>query len=211
MRAPETLLGLPVGPGIDIWSFGCLAFLILTGHHLFPPCDHIGNDVVIGDVYLIQFSEVIGPLPETIFTAWSRATSYFSADRQSRLSDMLRDGEDGTFEFLYEDADIETQIEEEESGDAILEDDHERDDYDKASRACSEKSDTYSVSTIAKDPLVMMARCHSLEERFREHKPEDIDEAEEQQILHLLRWIFQHDAARRPTVDEILAHPWFHT
>lgn len=56
-----------------------------------------------------------------------------------------------------------------------------------------------------------MARCLSLEERFREHKPEDIDEAEEEQILQFLRWIFQHDAEKRPIVDEILAHPWFHT
>lgn len=153
-----------------------------------------------------------------MFTAWSRATSYFSADRKSRLSDMIRDGDDGTFEFTTAEAYFESHSDEDEDADVeeggsalgqgVL--DHERDADDEMSNGCSETSDTRSVSTTAEDPLVLMSRCHSLEERLREHKPEDIDEVEEQQILQILRWIFQHDAKKRPTVDEILAHPWLH-
>lgn len=53
-----------------------------------------------------------------------------------------------------------------------------------------------------------MTHCNTLEQRFRKNRPKDIDEAEEQQILHLLRWVFQYEPAARPTVDEILTHPW---
>ncbi|KAJ2771833.1 serine/threonine protein kinase, CMGC, dual-specificity, partial [Coemansia nantahalensis] len=35
-RAPEVILGLPYGPGIDMWSLGCIAAELLTGHPLFP-------------------------------------------------------------------------------------------------------------------------------------------------------------------------------
>lgn len=174
-------------------------------------------DQVIRDVYLMQFSEVIGPLPDTIFKAWSRGAFYFADDRKSRLSDMLRDGEDGSFDLLYEENDFESQSEgsedEEEDVGALRQDDLDlrQGAHTQSSEACSETPDTCSVSANAEDPLVKMARCHSLEERFHEHKPEDIDEAEERQITGFLRWILQLDAARRPTVNKILAHPWLHT
>ncbi|KAJ2501494.1 serine/threonine protein kinase, CMGC, dual-specificity [Coemansia sp. RSA 1972] len=35
-RAPEVILGLPYGPGIDVWSLGCIVAELLTGYPLFP-------------------------------------------------------------------------------------------------------------------------------------------------------------------------------
>ncbi|KAI8322821.1 kinase-like protein [Martensiomyces pterosporus] len=35
-RAPEVILGLPYGTGIDMWSLGCIAAELLTGYPLFP-------------------------------------------------------------------------------------------------------------------------------------------------------------------------------
>ncbi|PIA16512.1 kinase-like protein, partial [Coemansia reversa NRRL 1564] len=35
-RAPEVILGLPYGPGIDMWSLGCIVVELLTGYPLFP-------------------------------------------------------------------------------------------------------------------------------------------------------------------------------
>ncbi|KAJ2084267.1 serine/threonine protein kinase, CMGC, dual-specificity [Coemansia sp. RSA 988] len=35
-RAPEVILGLPYGPGIDVWSLGCIVVELLTGYPLFP-------------------------------------------------------------------------------------------------------------------------------------------------------------------------------
>ncbi|KAJ1875687.1 serine/threonine protein kinase, CMGC, dual-specificity [Coemansia sp. RSA 990] len=35
-RAPEVILGLPYGPGIDMWSLGCIVAELLTGYPLFP-------------------------------------------------------------------------------------------------------------------------------------------------------------------------------
>ncbi|KAJ2852867.1 serine/threonine protein kinase, CMGC, dual-specificity, partial [Coemansia erecta] len=35
-RAPEVILGLPYGTGIDVWSLGCIVAELLTGYPLFP-------------------------------------------------------------------------------------------------------------------------------------------------------------------------------
>ncbi|KAJ2383733.1 serine/threonine protein kinase, CMGC, dual-specificity, partial [Coemansia sp. RSA 2603] len=35
-RAPEVILGLPYGTGIDVWSLGCIVAEMLTGYPLFP-------------------------------------------------------------------------------------------------------------------------------------------------------------------------------
>ncbi|KAJ1820579.1 serine/threonine protein kinase, CMGC, dual-specificity, partial [Coemansia sp. RSA 2599] len=35
-RAPEVILGLPYGTGIDMWSLGCIVAELLTGYPLFP-------------------------------------------------------------------------------------------------------------------------------------------------------------------------------
>ena len=34
-RAPEVILGLPYGPGIDVWSLGCILAELLSGYVLF--------------------------------------------------------------------------------------------------------------------------------------------------------------------------------
>ncbi|KAJ4412065.1 hypothetical protein N0V82_008865 [Gnomoniopsis sp. IMI 355080] len=209
-RAPETLLGLPVGAGIDIWSFGCLAFLIVTGYHLFAPNDLLGSDEAIRDMNLIQFSEVIGPLPETMFRAWTRGALYFAPDRKSRLEKMIGEGEDGNFSFMRMDTDDVSQSDggtDDKDGGGLL----HQDGVDYKEDAASGMSEVWSELSTDEELLIMMAHCHSLEQRFCEKKPEDIDEVEGQNIIHLLRWIFQYDAAARPTAVEILNHPWFQT
>ncbi|CAN8101671.1 unnamed protein product [Discula destructiva] len=219
VRAPEILLGFPapLGTGIDIWSFGCLAFLITTGHtsgHL------IGSEETTKETKLIQFSEVIGPLPEAMFNAWERGATYFAQDRKSRRAEILADGEDGTWDFMSMDhSDSESQSEQEGSDEADgvralprqgdvpqvgQEDEHE----DDAKRF--DFLDLYhfdSTATSEEEPLIKMAFCRSLEQRFSDLKPEDMNEVEEQQVVHLLRRIFQYDPAMRPTVEELLDHP----
>lgn len=76
--------------------------------------------------------------------------------------------------------------------------------------SCSDMSESCS-SESTEDRLEIMPLYSSLEQIFIEQKREDIDEAEEQQIVHLLRCIFQYDAAMRPTAENILNHPWFRT
>lgn len=190
------------------------------------PGQFVDYEEAIRDMNLIQFSEVIGPLPEVMFRTWERGESYFAQDRTTRRSEMLIDGEDGTWDFMETDdyAGIEGNSE---SGEEIEEENDEeggggaftRRDNVELEEADDHKDDAFfdmlgawpSVSTDEEEPLIIMAPCRSLEERFSDKKPQDVDEVEEQQMVHLLRWIFQYDAAARPTAEEILDHPWFQT
>lgn len=190
------------------------------------PGQFVDSDQAITDMNLIQFSEVIGPLPEGMFRAWERGESYFSQDRTTRRSEMLVDGEEGTWDFMetddYDGSDgySESGEEAEEEGDeeggggaSTRRDDiqlSEADDHeDEADYDMLEALASVSAATDEEEPLIIMAPCRSLEERSAAKKPQDVNKVEEQQIVHLLRWIFQYDAAARPTAEEILGHPWF--
>lgn len=173
----------------------------------------------IKDIHLIQFFEVIGSLPEVMFRAWEHGELYFAQDRAARRSEMLADGEDGTWDFIetddYDDIEGNSESgEEEDDGkggggtftrrdNVELEeaDDHEDDAGFDILEAWPSISD--------EEPLNIMAPCRSLEERSADKKPQNVDEVEEQQTVHLLRWIFQYDAAARLTAEEILDRPWF--
>lgn len=214
-----------MGTGIDIWSFGCLAFQIITGRRLFPPSSWLDADDAIRDVSLIQFSEILGPLPETMFNAWTRGSSYFAEDRKTRLPEMLdHGGKDGAFDFVLregsdggesegEDAQDEKEGDGEEGDDEEGSDGEgvwgERDDNEDAASMMSFGPWSEPANASSKEWWVMMTHCNTLEQRLRKNRPEDIDEAEEQQILHLLRWVFQYEPAARPSAEEILTHPWF--
>ncbi|KAJ2157077.1 serine/threonine protein kinase, CMGC, dual-specificity [Coemansia sp. RSA 552] len=54
-RAPEVILGLPYGPGIDMWSLGCIVAEMLTGYPLFPGENEREQ--------LASIVEVLGPPP----------------------------------------------------------------------------------------------------------------------------------------------------
>lgn len=229
-RAPEIHLGLSasLGPGTDIWSFGYLAFFIITGKYLFQPGQLVGSKEAVRDMNLIQFSEVIGPLPELMFKVWERGETYFAQDRITRRSEFLTDGEDGTWDFIEVD-DYDRMGDNSESGEEGEEDEGENEVNEGGERApiCRENDELKeandhedyaafymsgswpSIATDEEDPLIIMAPCRSLEGRFAHNKPQDVDEVEEKQILHLLRSIFQYDAAARPTAEQLLDHPWF--
>jgi len=86
LRAPETILrdGLRLGMGIDIWAFGCLAFELLTGRALFVRLEALEGceefDEETNDEHLVQFSEVLGPLPEELASRWRRRDRYYGPD-----------------------------------------------------------------------------------------------------------------------------------
>ncbi|KAH8908581.1 serine/threonine-protein kinase SRPK3 [Coniochaeta sp. PMI_546] len=87
LRAPETILHESVGPAIDIWSFGCLLFEYLVGAPLFeiPPLPS-GVDDIIDDDQLIQFSDILGPLPPGLLEKWQHRDQYYLEDGQRRSS-----------------------------------------------------------------------------------------------------------------------------
>ncbi|KAK5631531.1 hypothetical protein RRF57_007245 [Xylaria bambusicola] len=81
LRTPEYVLTSAVNDTMDIWSFGCLIFELLTGLPLF--CvpwypDETDRD----DEHLRLFTARLGPLPENLYRHWKTSSFYFTPERK---------------------------------------------------------------------------------------------------------------------------------
>ncbi|KAK1832029.1 kinase-like domain-containing protein [Podospora conica] len=78
LRAPELILAGTVDKSLDIWSFGCLVFELVTGQPLFciPGSDFEDDD------HLLALSARIGPLPDALFQHWKTSSLYFTPERK---------------------------------------------------------------------------------------------------------------------------------
>jgi hypothetical protein len=56
--------------------------------------------------------------------------------------------------------------------------------------------------------LASLRHFDSLEQRFRDVKPADIDEREEGEILSLIRLVLQPDVATRASATQLLQQAW---
>ncbi|KAK8070622.1 Non-specific serine/threonine protein kinase [Apiospora hydei] len=81
LRAPELVLAGEVNKTIDVWSFGCLVFELMTGQPLFcvPWND---SETEQDDDHLLSLTTCLGPLPEALYRKWKTASLYFTPDRQ---------------------------------------------------------------------------------------------------------------------------------
>ncbi|SMR63713.1 unnamed protein product [Zymoseptoria tritici ST99CH_1A5] len=61
-RAPEVLMSLPWGHGVDIWSIGVMVLELLEGRNVFNPIDRVHNQYVL-PVALAQYISLTGPPP----------------------------------------------------------------------------------------------------------------------------------------------------
>lgn len=192
LRAPESILGLTdtIGTGVDIWSFGCLLFELLTGSTLFMVSQMFAGGETLDDVHVIQLTEVIGPLPEQVFRAWRRGPCYFDACFRRTYNPEGRESPDSGSSSDSETTETEDGLSDPDDGGSI-----------------SSEDDT--VDSSSEDEFARVRMSEPLEEHFRRNKSDDIDEVEERQILQMLRWILQHDPAKRPSAGEILQHEWF--
>jgi non-specific serine/threonine protein kinase len=48
-----------------------------------------------------------------------------------------------------------------------------------------------------------------LEELFDQEKPAEMSDEDSKQIKHILRWVLQYDASRRPSASDLLDDSWF--
>ncbi|OIW30105.1 serine/threonine-protein kinase SRPK3 [Coniochaeta ligniaria NRRL 30616] len=96
LRAPETILQDKISPAIDIWSFGCIMFGLLTDNVLFELFTFSGERNTIDDDHLLQLSEIIGPLPEDMLAKWPRRGLYFGSGG-NRLNTSPFDFDDSPF------------------------------------------------------------------------------------------------------------------
>ena len=84
LRAPELILGGKIDSSIDIWSFGCLIFEILTGVPLFSVMVLFEDDrETTDDEHLLQMNDILEPLPDIwLQERWPRAKTYFGSARE---------------------------------------------------------------------------------------------------------------------------------
>ncbi|OJI85942.1 hypothetical protein ASPTUDRAFT_114682 [Aspergillus tubingensis CBS 134.48] len=78
LRAPELILTGAVNNTLDIWSFGCLIFELITGEPLFcvPGSEYEDDD------HLLSLTERLGALPDDLFMHWKTSSLYFTPERK---------------------------------------------------------------------------------------------------------------------------------
>ncbi|KAJ5976631.1 hypothetical protein N7481_010338 [Penicillium waksmanii] len=78
LRAPELILTGAVDNTLDIWSFGCLVFELITGQPLFCiPCSEMEDDD-----HLLSLTAQLGALPVELFKHWTTSSLYFTPERK---------------------------------------------------------------------------------------------------------------------------------
>ncbi|KAH6847670.1 kinase-like domain-containing protein [Chaetomium sp. MPI-CAGE-AT-0009] len=211
LRAPESILRnaqVPLGKGIDIWAFGCLVFELLTGRQIFVGLEgldgHEASDEGINDEHLIQLSEVLGPLPAGLASHWRRRNRYYDTDGK-RLEATIKHGGAGDDGDGMDHGGV--------NGDDFVDlDDGDDGDDGNDGQAQGEAipdSPTDDMSESSDFWLANVRELLPLEDQLRDLKPEDMDDAEMDEVARLLRWILEYDASKRPSAEAILAHPWF--
>ncbi|KAJ3564263.1 hypothetical protein NPX13_g7905 [Xylaria arbuscula] len=81
VRTPEYVLTGAVNDTMDIWSFGCLIFELLTGLPLFcVPWDPDEGDQ--DESHLLRMTASLGPLPESLYEHWKTSSLYFTPERK---------------------------------------------------------------------------------------------------------------------------------
>ncbi|KAL2024360.1 hypothetical protein VTK56DRAFT_8842 [Thermocarpiscus australiensis] len=78
LRPPELVLTGTVNKTLDVWSFGCLVFELITGTPLF--C--IPGTGFEDDELLLKFTAAIGPLPDELYKHWKTSSLYFTPERK---------------------------------------------------------------------------------------------------------------------------------
>ncbi|KAK0099716.1 hypothetical protein ONS95_013391 [Cadophora gregata] len=95
LRAPELILtSFPLTSSIDIWSFGCLVFEFVTGTSLFALDLYGATEEEIDDDHLLMMTDVLGKLPDHMFSEWARAKKYFGEGGKRISSATTEDMED---------------------------------------------------------------------------------------------------------------------
>ncbi|GLB04290.1 hypothetical protein AtubIFM57258_010007 [Aspergillus tubingensis] len=78
LRAPELILTGAVNNTLDIWSFGCLIFELITGG---PPFCVLGSEYEDDD-HLLSLTKRLGALPDDLFMHWKTSSLYFTPERK---------------------------------------------------------------------------------------------------------------------------------
>lgn len=80
LRAPEIIFGIQYDKSLDVWAFGCLLFEFIAGQPLFLASGY-GNNEDDDDELLLQLTDILGPLPDEVYSLWPRSSKFFDADK----------------------------------------------------------------------------------------------------------------------------------
>ncbi|KAJ5458844.1 hypothetical protein N7530_010788 [Penicillium desertorum] len=78
LRAPELILTGAVNNTLDVWSFGCIVFELITGQPLF--C--VPYSEMEDDDHLLSLTAQLGALPDELFKHWTTSSLYFTPERK---------------------------------------------------------------------------------------------------------------------------------
>lgn len=167
---------LKVHWGVDIWSFGCLMYELLTGAKLFKvkPYDHLQlpQKEVFVDEHLIQMQEVLpGSLPLEVHEFWLRGATYFDGEGERRKPDQAPESSQETFD---------------------------------KSKVSSRDPDNFISTTSSPVGQADPPQYLDLQERFMKEKSADIHEAEAKEILHVLCSALRLHPENRDSAEKLL-------
>ncbi|KAL2810281.1 kinase-like domain-containing protein [Aspergillus granulosus] len=78
LRSPELVFTNTIDEQQDIWSFGCLIFELFTGERLFLVMTLGNTEEEVDDEHFLQFNDVLGPLPQSLWSKYPRAQIYYN-------------------------------------------------------------------------------------------------------------------------------------
>ncbi|KAH7183568.1 putative serine protein kinase [Fusarium flagelliforme] len=81
LRAPELVLKGEVDKSLDIWSFGCLVYELVTGEQLFCVPGY-SNKTYENDNHIFELEAKLGPLPDELYNLWETSSQYYTKDRK---------------------------------------------------------------------------------------------------------------------------------
>ncbi|CVL11854.1 related to dis1-suppressing protein kinase dsk1 [Fusarium proliferatum] len=81
LRTPELVLMGEVDKSLDIWSFGCLVFELVTGQPLFCVPAY-GDRTEEDDNHILELQAKLGPLPDELYSRWETSSRYYTKDRK---------------------------------------------------------------------------------------------------------------------------------
>jgi serine/threonine protein kinase len=95
LKPPELFISGIVDKTLDTWSFRCLVFELIIGQPLFDAGWYTRIPEAETDGYLLMLSDILGPLPENIYTLWARSSKYYTSERV-QFNSFLSKPPDGT-------------------------------------------------------------------------------------------------------------------
>ncbi|PGG97446.1 CMGC protein kinase [Helicocarpus griseus UAMH5409] len=202
LRAPELIFNEPFGLPIDIWSFGCLIYELLTVLQLFEVwMMGLETQEEADDDHLLSLNDILEPLPDSWLEKWPRPHLHIGPSRE-RLPPP--EEEDSEMDEVYGSGD------EENDGQGGSDDDGlavaGKGDRIGNSRASPEADNTVPYMDVDGPPPFV---SESLEVLFDKNKPEDMFADEAGVVTSLMRQILRYDPSERPTAAQLLEHQWF--